>query len=293
MLGRIGRSDRTVRARVGHYAPLVASCPMWCGGAIGDGVADLCRLLEARPPGANVTTERGDRLLIDHRAITGSAGEYLMPRAALRRAVRPLVAYHRLRPRGPRAARLAIAGTAGLGLGGLLGPRRQVVASPGADLLIDHLATVLGEDRLGFAGTARPCREFVTPVLQLLRPDGRTVGFAKLGWDEVTDEMVDAEAAALAALAARPVGGLRVPEVRWHGVWHGRAVLVTAPMSPGVRRRPTGAPIPVEPLRALAALDGPVRRGPLRASGHWAATRDAAEVERAHGDGSQIGRAHV
>ena len=89
---------------------------MWWGGAIGDGVADLCRLLEARPPGANVTTERGDRLLIDHRAITGSAGEYLMPRAALRRAVRPLLAYHRLRPRGPRAARLAIAGAVGLGL---------------------------------------------------------------------------------------------------------------------------------------------------------------------------------
>lgn len=250
---------------------------MWRFGAIGDGVTDLCRLLQSCPAPEGPATQRGSHTLIDHRSIPGATGEYLVPRGSLRVAVRPLVAYHRLRPRGPRAARLAVAGAVGLGLGRFVGPRRVVPTSPGSSLLLDHLADRLGEPQLSFAGSARPCREFVTPVLQLLRPDGRTVAFAKLGWDPVTDAMVDAEADALACIAGRPVDGLRVPEVVWHGRWNDRSVLVTAPLPAAVRRRGSRAPIPIEPLRALAAVDGPVASMPLRASAHWAAAWETAE----------------
>ena len=176
----------------------------------------------------------------------------------------------------------------------LVGPRRVVPTSPGSTLLLDHLADRLGEPQLAFAGSARPCREFVTPVLQLLRPDGRTIAFAKLGWDPVTDAMVDTEADALAHIAGRSVDGLRVPEVVWHGRWNDRSVLVTAPMPARVRRRGSHAPIPIEPLRALAAVDGPVASMPLRTSAHWAAARETVALAAdSRLTDRQIGRAHV
>lgn len=253
-------------------------------------MSDLCRLLEAGPIGRSDTTQRGQRSLVDHRAVPGATGTYLVPRGTARRGARPLVAYHRLRPRGPRAARLAVAGAVGLGLGGIVGLRRVVRASSGAALLVDHLAGLLDEPRLAFAGSARPCRGFVTPVLQLLRPDGRTVAFAKLGWDVVTDAMVEAEAEALVRIAEHPVEGLSVPAVVWHGRWHGHAVLVTAPMPRDVRRRAARAPIPVAPLRALAAVDGPPARTPLRASGYWAAARGTADLAGSQGDRSLTAR---
>lgn len=242
-----------------------------------DGVASLGRLLVAPGvDGAVDTTERAQRRVLDHRAIGGSAGEFLVPVGARRAALGPLLAYRRLRPWRPRLGRLAVAGALGAGFGALLGPRRRLVAAPDEDLLIDRLAEALGEPGLLFAGTARPCREFVTPVLQLLRPDGRTVGFAKLGWDVVTDSMVVNERDALDRVARVGVPGLRVPAVRWAGTWNGHAVLVTAPLPSGMARLRDDAPIPTAPLRALAELDGPLRRSTLAGSAHWAAARAAA-----------------
>lgn len=250
-----------------------------------DGVASLRRLLIAPgSAGEPDTTERAQRPYLDHRAIGGAAGEFLVPSAGRRAAVRPLLDYRRLRPWRPRLGRLAAAGIVGAGLGGLLGARRVGVAGADEALLLDHLAEVLGTPGLLFAGTARPCRDFVTPVLQLLRGDGRTVGFAKLGWDEVTDEMIRNEHDALARIARSGVRGLEVPGVLWCGDWNGHAVLVTAPMPLGVARLRSDGDVPIGPLRAVATVDGPLVRSSIADSEYWARARTTAADAVATGD---------
>jgi hypothetical protein len=244
-----------------------------------DATATLGRLLvESTSRCAVPATERAQRPVLDHLAIAGPTGEYLVPAGRRSRADRPLVAYRRLRPIRPRVGRLAVAAAVGVGLGGLVGARRSTVAGPGERLLTELLATELGEPALLFAATARPCEGFMTPVLQLLRPDGRTVGFAKLGWDAVTDAMVRNEHDALVRVGRTAPDGIAVPDVRWAGEWNGHAVLVTSPMPARVTRLREGAPIPVEPLRALAEVDGPVRRVALASSDLWRAARETIEA---------------
>jgi hypothetical protein len=244
-----------------------------------DATATLGRLLvESTSHCAVPATERAQRPVLDHLAIAGSTGEYLVPVGRRSRAVRPLVAYRRLRPIRPRVGRLAVAAAVGVGLGRLVGARRSTTAGPGDRLLTEHLASELGEPGLLFAATARPCEGFVTPVLQLLRPDGRTVGFAKLGWDAVTDAMVRNEHDALVRVGRAAPDGLAVPAVRWAGEWNGHAVLVTAPMPARVTRLRDGSSIPVEPLRALAEVDAAPRRVALASSDLWRAARETIDA---------------
>src|SRR4051794_6227589 len=109
-----------------------------------------------------------------------------------------------------------------LGLGPLVFRDRLVVTGGGLDA---YLAEVLGERALVslHIGPARANRK---PVLQLLAPDGRALGYAKLGVDPLTRALVDAEAAALHRLAGLPLGPVTVARVRHHGDWHGHALLV-------------------------------------------------------------------
>jgi hypothetical protein len=176
------------------------------------------------------------------------------------------------------------AGLVGAGLGGLIGTRVTGVAGPDQSLLLDHLAEVLGTVGLRFAGTARPCRDFVTPVLQLLDDDGRTLGFAKLGWDVVTDGMIRSEHDALERVARVGVPGLEVPTILWCGEWNGHAVLVTAPMPRDVARLRAGAGAPTGPLRDLAAIDAPMAVGTLGTSAYWERARATAVDAAAAGD---------
>jgi len=250
-----------------------------------DGVASIRGLLVGSGAArGSRTTERAQRVYLDHRAIGGSAGAFLVPMAGRRAAVRPLLEYRRLRPWRPRIGRVVTAGLVGAGLGGLIGTRVTGVAGPDQPLLLDHLAEVLGVAGLRFAGTARPCRDFVTPVLQLLDADGRTVGFAKLGWDVVTDGMIRAEHDALDRVGRAGVPGLVVPTILWCGTWNGHAVLVTAPMPRDVARVRDGAVVPVGPLRDLAAVDAPMVVGPLGTSAYWERARATAVDASAAGD---------
>ncbi|MGZ4713902.1 MAG: hypothetical protein ACXV9S_13120 [Acidimicrobiia bacterium] len=223
--------------------------------------------LLVRPASASAPTAP-TRSVVELLALRGLAGDFVVPAASRRSARAPLRAYNRLRPARVRAARAAIAAAIGLGLGDVVGTRRTITATPGDAVLLDHLATVLDEPDLRLAGTDRPCRDLVTPVLQLFSASGSCVGFAKLGWDPVTAAMVDNEADALRR-ATRAGEYVSVPEVRWHGRWYDLAVLVTAPMPRRVHRLGKHAPAPLDPLPEIASVDGPMVRTPLRASGYW------------------------
>lgn len=220
-----------------------------------------------------------DRPTAAHRhdllAVRGLAGDFVVPAGGGARAARTLRAYNRLRPGRVRVARSVLATAFGLGLGRAVAVPRSIEVPVGHESLLDHLATALGRSELCFAGTARARAGFVTPVLQLFTVDGTCVGFAKIGWDDVTRAMVATEADALERAAVAGLRRVHVPEVLWHGRWHDLAVLVTAPMPAAVRRLATRDRVHAPALGEIAAIDGPVRTTRLCDSSYW---RDAART---------------
>ncbi len=235
--------------------------------------ADLGSLVvRPRPAGSEPAATAGRHDLL---AVRGLAGEFLVPAGPGSRAAHTLRAYNRLRPPRVRAARSVLASAFDLGLGRVVASPRSITVPADHESLLDHLADVLHEPAVCFAGTARVRDGFVTPVLQLFSTEGTCVGFAKIGWDDVTREMVATEAEALDRAAVAGLRRVHVPAVLWHGRWHDLAVLVTAPMPASVRRLSARDRVHAPALSEIAAIDGPVRTLPLRRSPYW---QDAARV---------------
>ena len=117
-------------------------------------------------------------------------------------------------------------------------------------------------------GSLRPNRK---PVLQLVGPDGRCLGFAKLARNELTGDLVRRETAALHLLGGLPLRTLAVPDVLADTTWRGQPLLV---MSPVLSRPGRGAP-PLEAMRELADATGRSTQ-PLRQTAWWSTqVRDA------------------
>lgn len=138
---------------------------------------------------------------------------------------------------------------AALGAGGGAALRGRLHVAPGGDGLDTHLSAVLGEP-LRLALHIGPPRANRKPVVQLLSPAGRTVAFAKLGTTPLAGRLVDAEAAALARLAAVPPPEVTVPTVLHHGTWNGVRMLVQSAL-PVRGSRPLR---PAERVRAMVAV---------------------------------------
>jgi hypothetical protein len=124
------------------------------------------------------------------------------------------------------------------GAGGILAPDRlQVRVPPGAQTIDSHICSLLGHKVLVsmHIGGARANRK---PVLQLLTPAGRTVGFAKVGHNPLTAALVRAENDALRRLGTAGLSHLRVPRVLGFSRWQGLDVLVLSPLPAWQRRTP-------------------------------------------------------
>jgi hypothetical protein len=125
------------------------------------------------------------------------------------------------------------------GVGRLVFRDRLVVSAPaedGTQSLPALLCRVFGED-IGIGlhlGAPRANRK---PVLQVVGRTGRTLGYAKLGVDPLTDALVRTEAEALRCLAAARPRGLEVAEVLHAGTWAGHELLVQAALPVWSRRR--------------------------------------------------------
>lgn len=228
------------------------------------------------------TPELG-RVVADLLAVRGPSGRFLVPAESPGTAARSLLAYNRLRPLKVRTARAAIGWALRFGAGPLLSEPRRITAGPGSPVLLDHLATVLDESRLVFAATEQGGSGFLTPVLQLFAPDGRSAGFAKIGWDPVTAAMIRTEADALERAARAGSSQFRVPPVRWAGEWEGLELLVTAPMPLRARRLRESELPPVEPLLDVATIDGPLERRRVTESQYWADAVACGAVEAERG----------
>ncbi len=137
------------------------------------------------------------------------------PELLLPLAPRAVTAASLLRRHDARSLRQRVegrVGRAGARVGGLAmagGETRDLL--PFA--LVDELARRLGEAELVPAITLGPRRRNRKPVLQLLRPDGEIVGFAKVGWSPLTRELVTREAAILRRIEAHVPAAIVAPSV--------------------------------------------------------------------------------
>jgi hypothetical protein len=154
----------------------------------------------------------------------------------------------------------------------LTGPGGSSVPVPSIEA---HLAGVLGTEVLVsmYLGAPRANRK---PVLQVLAPDGRTLGYVKVGIDALTCRLVRDEATALATLAAAGLRSTTVPTVLHSGRWNDLELLVLSPLPVGGRRRPE--PAQVTAAQAEIAAIGATPAGPLSLSPYWAALTDRVEA---------------
>jgi hypothetical protein len=151
-----------------------------------------------------------------------------------------------------------------VGLAGQSAARLGVLAMAGGDkvalepfALVEHLARVLGEPNLVAVVSLGPRRRNRKPVLQLLRPDGVSVGFVKVGWSGLTSELITNEGRWLRHVEGRLPPDLRAPIVLWeeHLEQEGGAVdvVVTSPVRTTItsRRR---TPLAASSLAQLARI---------------------------------------
>ena len=177
----------------------------------------------------------------------------LQPHAVTRAAMHRV---HDARSWPQRIAGLGAQAAARVGLLPLAGGERIALAPfP----LITHLATVLGEPELVPVISIGPRRRNRKPVVQLVRPDGIVVGFAKIAWSPFTVALISNEAHWLRRIDGRLPAGLRSPVVLAHEQ-HDRDgepidVVVTSPVPTPLRSHRDG-PLDIGLLTQLARCLG-------------------------------------
>jgi hypothetical protein len=244
---------------------------------------EICELLW--PPPATITLEKGRRHWLRSPAVApwtkepadaGGTGFVLVPgirRPRLLVPAAPRVASAALRhygTPGTRAARLAAKalsfGLAG-GLGGsVVGATVRVTAPPEGDTIEAYLRTVISSDVQVSVHVGAP-RANRKPVLQLLTPSGMTVGFAKIGVNPLTRELVRTEHDSLARLGQLKLAEITVPRILHYGDWHGLNVLVLSTLPTWLRRRPVPTARLVAAMDEVAQIEG-VRQEPFLNSAH-------------------------
>ncbi|OLB82247.1 MAG: hypothetical protein AUI14_00990 [Actinobacteria bacterium 13_2_20CM_2_71_6] len=199
-----------------------------------------------------VPNARRPRLLVpagSRRVAAGAVRRYAQPAARTARLKRDLAAWA-LRTGVDRA---------------LL---RDRITVTGADTIDSYLRTVLDRD-VAISVHIGPARANRKPVLQLLSPEGETVGFAKLGTNALTRRLVRLEATALAALHHARLSTVVIPRILHTGRWQGHEVLVQEALPAWQPRRPARLRLPAA-MREVASCLG-ITAAPLRRSPYLAA----------------------
>lgn len=215
------------------------------------------------------------------------APRLLVPARPRRVAVAAVRRYAEPRNRAARLKRQAVVLALRTGIARCLLADRIEVETTGS--IEAHLHRVLGEPVIPsiHIGPARANRK---AVLQLLRSDGMTVGFAKVGTGPLTRTLVRHEAEALRRLAGARVSTLTIPVV-WHaGDWAANEILVQRALPVWAPRVPLTAERLAAAMREVAESQG-VTAGPLSQSRYWARLRArvAAVVDRP--DGAELAAA--
>jgi hypothetical protein len=193
-----------------------------------DYLAEVCRLLW--PPPASSVPVSGRSASVraaDHEFIVlpGLARPKLIVPSGRRAAAAAVRRYGEPGSAKTLLATRALSIMLAAGVGSALGDRLVVHVPGGAQTIGSYLAELAGRPvEIGMhVGAARANRK---PVLQLLTQAGDTVGFAKIGINPLTADLVRGEHAALTRLGNARFTHLRPPAVLGQGSWNGLEVLL-------------------------------------------------------------------
>ena len=150
----------------------------------------------------------------------------------------------------------------GLGIPQRLRPERVYISLPSNDevshpTLLDHIQELFHRSDLSLAvivGKRRPNRK---PVLKILTPQGECIGFAKVGWNDISRALVSNEARVLKSIADLAIAprSFRVPQVLDYRRVDGTELLVTAPIPPQrVLNGSRSLRLPIEAAKEISAL---------------------------------------
>ncbi len=213
---------------------------------LGPGVSpDLLWLLEVLFDEDGVRVTRGDepapsgwRTFERYTVVPDLARARLLLPSVRPAARTALSAYNALRPGKVRASR-ALVGAAmmsGLGRFAFRDSLSVHVEEERPPLLSANLSETFGRGDVVLAVGVRPSSPYRKPVVQTLTPSGELLGYAKLGWSDLTRGMVTNEAQVLEGLAEETTTGLRVPRPLRRTAWRGQTLLITEPMPRDLRR---------------------------------------------------------
>lgn len=216
---------------------------------------------------------------------------FLVPLATSRAAWASTSRYNALRPAKVRAARAALGAGMRVGVGQLaLRDRLVVSVADGASraaldelVISSHLRGALDAPGLVMGIGVKEPHPNRKPTLQLFGAGGEVLGYVKVGWSELTRELVRNEAEALRTCASRSLPGLEVPGLLAAGRWNDLDLAVTSPLPTGVRRhRNALRPPPVAVSERIAAMDG-THGIQLAASPWWRRVRELIAAAGAEG----------
>jgi hypothetical protein len=221
-----------------------------------------------------VPDNRRPRLLVpadDRRVAAGAVAHYAEPQTRMARLKRDAV-------------------VAALRSGASAALLRDRVRAPGSRDSIEMYLSAMLNRELRYGVHIGPARANRKPVLQLLSPDGATVGFAKLGVNELTRNLVRAETRALTALSRTTLHEVSVPAVLHSGQWRGHEVLVQKALPVWEPKVPVDAARCARAMREVAIACG-VSTARLAGSGYWLGLGERLNAVSDRPEGHQLARA--
>lgn len=182
-----------------------------------------------------------------------------------------------------RSAGVGLAAAVRLGYVGRASRRRPGHAL-GPDSIDAHLGQVMGEP-VSTSLSLSPDRANRKPVLQVFDHTGRTIAFAKIGINDLSDQLVRNEAVALAELAGGQLATATVPRLLSSATWRNMPVLVTSPL-PALSLRRVSDALVDQAMQEISAIGAePAGAAPL---GRYVSRLHARAQEAAAGAGGDF-----
>lgn len=169
--------------------------------------------------------------------------------------------------------------------------RRRMWIETGSGSLHAHLSDVL-DTPVAITATFGPDRPNRKPVMRIFNATGRLLAYAKVGWNQLTRELVTREAENLEWLSARNSDRIETPRVISSSRWRDLEVLVSEPISvtPAARERDrVSMPIALESVVRLT----PQRSTALIGSPFWSAVAPEIDLRLRTAIEGQWGDSHI
>ena len=233
-----------------------------------------------RIPGTRTPVVDGEDLVAEYIVVPDRRRARLLVPAGDRRVAAAAVArYAEVTSRSNQLKRQAVIAAFRTGAARLLLRDRICVTVPrqhGGDSIDAYLTRVLGRP-FAISIHVGPARANRKPVLQLLAPDGETVGFVKLGVGTLTRSLVRTETNALSHLGRIGLTNVSVPRILHAGQWRGHEVLVQSALPIWEARATLSTKRLSVAMREVATCLG-VQSGQLAADPYWKTLRSRLDV---------------